>query len=194
MKLLSTLGLLSAAASVQAHYVFDKLIVNGVTTGQWQYVRATDNKQTTGPVTDVTSSTIRCYTSDTTVGSRTSVIDVAAGSTAPTGTSAANFQGDGNVWFKIAESGPTVTSGALPGLVMQTQRVAPERETLTPISTGKGTVSVTIPKCIPNGDYLLRVEHIALHSASAVNGAQFYLSCAQIRVTGGGSTQPPPAP
>lgn len=60
-----------------------------------------------------------------------------------------------------------------------------------PISTGKGTVSVTIPKCIPNGDYLLRVEHIALHGASALNGAQFYLSCAQIRVTGGGSTQPP---
>jgi hypothetical protein len=34
------------------------------------------------------------------------------------------------------------------------------------------------------------VEHIALHSASAVNGAQFYISCGQINVTGGGSTTP----
>ena len=114
--------------------VFDKLIVNGQTTNQWQYVRATDNRQTTGPVTDVTSPTIRCYTSDTSVGSRTGTVNVAAGSTvgftsspaifhpgplsfymakAPTGTSASNFQGDGKVWFKIAETGPTITSSSL---------------------------------------------------------------------------------
>jgi hypothetical protein len=51
---------------------------------------------------------------------------------------------------------------------------------------------VTVPKNTPTGDYLLRVEHIALHQASAVNGAQFYISCAQIRVTGGGSGTPGP--
>lgn len=55
---------------------------------------------------------------------------------------------------------------------------------LTP-QTGKTSVSVTIPRCVENGEYLLRVEHIALHSASAPGGAQLYLSCAQIRVTGG---------
>ncbi|KEZ46562.1 hypothetical protein SAPIO_CDS0358 [Scedosporium apiospermum] len=192
MKFLSILAALAATA--QAHYVFDKLIVNGQTTNQWQYVRATDNRQTTGPVTDVTSPTIRCYTSDTSVGSRTGTVNVAAGSTvgftsspaifhpgplsfymakAPTGTSASNFQGDGKVWFKIAETGPTITSSSLQWP-----------------SDGKSTLSVTIPRCIPDGDYLLRIEHIALHSASAVGGAQFYLSCAQIRVTGGGNTLP----
>lgn len=51
-------------------------------------------------------------------------------------------------------------------------------------------VYVTIPSCIPSGDYLLRVEHIGLHSASSTNGAQFYISCAQIRVNGGGSRRP----
>jgi hypothetical protein len=56
----------------------------------------------------------------------------------------------------------------------------------------KGTVSVTIPKNLPSGDYLLRVEHIALHSASTVGGAQFYISCAQVSVTGGGSGTPSP--
>jgi hypothetical protein len=49
-------------------------------------------------------------------------------------------------------------------------------------------VSVTLPSCLANGDYLLRVEHIALHSASTVGGAQFYLSCAQLTVTGGTGT------
>ena len=51
---------------------------------------------------------------------------------------------------------------------------------------------MTIPPSTPAGDYLLRIEHIALHSASALNGAQFYISCAQIKVTGGGSGSPGP--
>lgn len=57
---------------------------------------------------------------------------------------------------------------------------------------GKTTVSFTIPPSTPSGDYLFRVEHIGLHSASAAGGAQFYISCAQITVTGGGSGTPGP--
>jgi hypothetical protein len=38
----------------------------------------------------------------------------------------------------------------------------------------------------------MRVEHIALHSASAVGGAQFYLSCAQLKVENGGNGSPSP--
>ena len=40
--------------------------------------------------------------------------------------------------------------------------------------------------------YLVRSEHIALHGASNVGGAQIYISCAQINVTGGGSGKPSP--
>jgi hypothetical protein len=36
------------------------------------------------------------------------------------------------------------------------------------------------------------VEHIALHMASQANKAQFYLSCSQINVTGGGNGRPSP--
>lgn len=49
-----------------------------------------------------------------------------------------------------------------------------------------------IPSSLPSGDYLIRVEHIALHSASSSGGAQFYLSCGQLTVTGGGSGTPGP--
>lgn len=38
-----------------------------------------------------------------------------------------------------------------------------------------GIQSVQIPSCIANGDYLLRFEIIALHSASTYPGAQFYV-------------------
>lgn len=52
-------------------------------------------------------------------------------------------------------------------------------------------VYVTIPKSLPSGDYLLRVEHIGLDSAM-FPGAEFFVSCAQITVTGGGSGNPGP--
>lgn len=48
-----------------------------------------------------------------------------------------------------------------------------------------------IPRCLQNGDYLLRAEHIGLHSASSVGGAQFYISCAQLTVSGGSGTYNP---
>jgi len=54
------------------------------------------------------------------------------------------------------------------------------------------TLGFTIPKATPSGDYLARIEHIGLHAASQKNGAQFYLSCGQITVTGGGSGTPSP--
>jgi hypothetical protein len=43
------------------------------------------------------------------------------------------------------------------------------------VITNGGLQSITIPKCIPNGQYLLRAEMIALHSASSAGGAQLYV-------------------
>lgn len=49
---------------------------------------------------------------------------------------------------------------------------------------------MTIPKSLSNGEYLLRHEILGLHVAGNLNGAQFYPSCAQITITGGGSANP----
>lgn len=54
------------------------------------------------------------------------------------------------------------------------------------------TYPFTIPKSIPDGDYIIRAEQIALHQASQMNGAQIYIACAQVRVSGGGSGTPGP--
>lgn len=53
-----------------------------------------------------------------------------------------------------------------------------------------GKMDVKIPADLAPGDYLLRAEAIALHSAASAGGAQFYLTCYQITVTGGGSSNP----
>ena len=49
---------------------------------------------------------------------------------------------------------------------------------------------VSLPTCIAPGQYLLRVEILALHSAYTAGDAQFYQSCAQIRVAGSGTFSP----
>lgn len=56
--------------------------------------------------------------------------------------------------------------------------------------TGKSSFPVKIPSCIKSGSYLLRAEHIGLHVAQSSGAAQFYISCAQLSITGSGSTEP----
>ncbi|KAF2474916.1 uncharacterized protein BDR25DRAFT_215241 [Lindgomyces ingoldianus] len=53
-----------------------------------------------------------------------------------------------------------------------------------------GKMDVKIPTNLAPGDYLLRAEAIALHAASSAGGAQFYITCYQITVTGSGSSTP----
>lgn len=53
-----------------------------------------------------------------------------------------------------------------------------------------GWVYFPLPTCIAPGEYLMRVEILALHSAKTLKGAQFYMSCAQIKVTGSGTFSP----
>ncbi|KAF4216716.1 hypothetical protein CNMCM8980_007291 [Aspergillus fumigatiaffinis] len=51
------------------------------------------------------------------------------------------------------------------------------------------TATVTIPASYAPGNYVLRHEIIALHSAGNLNGAQNYPQCFNIKITGGGSAQ-----
>ncbi|KAJ6503880.1 glycosyl hydrolase family 61-domain-containing protein [Mycena sanguinolenta] len=191
-------ALASLAAKVSAHYVWPQLIVGGANTSAWQYVRQTNNWQDLNPQTDVTSTDIRCY--DSLESGTASTVSVAAGSTvgftvsgnpsnlyhagvlnvymakAPTGTDVANWDGSGNVWFKVYQIS-AVTDGG---------------QTITFPTTGLSQISFTIPPDTPSGQYLIRTEHIAIHSASYYGGAQFYIACAQVTVTNGGTGTPGP--
>lgn len=52
------------------------------------------------------------------------------------------------------------------------------------------TWSVTVPSTIAPGQYVLRHEIIALHSAGEENGAQNYPKCINLEVTGSGTENP----
>lgn len=173
MKFLLPTALLAASAS--AHYTFPALIVNGQSTGLWQYVRKTTNFQSNGPVTDVNSNQIRCY--ELSPGTPSQTYEVKAGDTigftaassishpgplafylAKAPGSVSSFDGSGKVWFKIYEQGATISSGGMGWA-----------------SNGKSAVTVKLPNSLPSGEYLFRVEHIGLHGASGTGGAQFYI-------------------
>lgn len=84
-----------------------------------------------------------------------------------------SFDGSGNVWFKIKDIGPTFNNGGATWDLEQ-------------------SYSVTIPKSVPNGEYLLRIQQLAIHNPWPGGIPQFYIACAQISVTGGGSGNPSP--
>ncbi|RYP92237.1 hypothetical protein DL770_001656 [Monosporascus sp. CRB-9-2] len=209
MKVLAGLVLLASAAQAAPHYTFPNLAGEAA----WSSVRQTANFQSNGPVTDVNSQAIRCYErspgtaapSTTAVRAGGQITFVAAPSIYHPGAlsaymakapgKAADFDGSGPVWFKVYQDMPTLANG---------QYQWP--------SDGKSQLTFTIPQCIENGEYLFRIEHVALHSASSVivptissdrgtscplepsmgtNGAQFYISCAQVSVSGGSGSKKP---
>ncbi|KAK3314867.1 glycoside hydrolase [Apodospora peruviana] len=191
----AALVLLSITTAVQAHYTFPRLVVNGKAEEKdWSVTRMTKNANGKNGVENPTSGDIRCYTSQTAAN----VATVPAGSTihyvstqqinhpgptqyylakVPSGSSAKTFDGSGNVWFKIHTSMPVVDKN---------------KQMTWPGQNGYITTNATIPDNTPDGEYLLRVEQIALHMAMQANKAQFYLACSQIQITGGGNGTPGP--
>lgn len=81
-------------------------------------------------------------------------------------------------FFKIEESG-LIDGSSAPG------KWASDKL----ISDGNSWES-TIPSSIAAGNYVMRHEIIALHSAGNENGAQNYAQCINVKVTGGGSDNP----
>ncbi|KAI5807743.1 glycoside hydrolase family 61 protein F [Peziza echinospora] len=81
--------------------------------------------------------------------------------------------GTSAVWFKIHHAGKTGTTWASDAFITNTP------------------YTFTIPGSLKAGNYIVRHELTALHSAWAYPGIQFYPSCFQITVTGGGSATGP---
>ncbi|KAK7462931.1 hypothetical protein VKT23_007511 [Stygiomarasmius scandens] len=188
-------GFFVALSQVNGHYTFPSLIVDGTTTPEWVNVRKTNNYNSQGPVLDVTSPDFRCYDSET--GATAETIQVAAGSelgivcNSPEGIyhqgvvnvymakapeDVSGWDGDGEVWFKVYEITAETDGGT----------------SITWPAMNLPSVSFTIPSALPSGQYLVRMEALALHAASEFQGAQWYISCGQVEVTSGGNGTPGP--
>ncbi|KAI0533995.1 glycosyl hydrolase family 61-domain-containing protein [Xylaria digitata] len=192
----------SAAAAISvasAHTIFVQLEANSVKNPVSYGIRTPSYD---GPITNVASNDLACNGGPNPTMSSDKIIDVKAGSTVNaiwrhTLTSGANDVMDpshvgptlaylkkvgdatkdvgyGAGWFKIQEDG--YNNGA-----WGTSKV---------INNG-GIHAIKIPDCLADGQYLLRAEMIALHGAGSAQGAQLYMECAQINISGGSAKVSP---
>jgi cellulase len=200
------LAVLAALAAQQAaaHATFQQLWVNGVDKGSTCARLPVSNS----PVTSVNSNDIRCNVNS---GKASSVCEVAAGETVtvemheqPGARSCSSPAIGGNhygpVMVYLSKVSDATTADGSTGFF----KIYEDSWAKNPsgwggdddywgnrdMNTCCGRVDVPIPSDIPAGDYLLRAETIALHSAAGSGGAQFYMTCYQIRVSGGGSASP----
>ncbi|KAF8158211.1 glycoside hydrolase family 61 protein G [Crassisporium funariophilum] len=194
------------AGSASAKTVFSALSVNGVDQGHGVGIRVPTSNTA---VTDVTSPNMVCNTNFISPVSQT-VIPVAAGSqvTAQFHKTSAGYVGNdpadpldptnkgpiiaylaavpsatqsdvtGLKWFKIWQDGLSST----------THQWGSDK-----LYINKGNATFTIPACVAPGQYLLRVEAVALQDAKTYPGAQFYMSCAQLAISGNSATAKAPA-
>ncbi|TVY49864.1 putative endo-beta-1,4-glucanase D [Lachnellula occidentalis] len=89
---------------------------------------------------------------------------------------AASDTGSGSgSWFKVAEEGYNPTTK-----IWGTDT----------LNTNCGKKSFIVPADLALGSYLVRAEAIALHTANTAGGAQFYMTCFQINLTGSGTATP----
>ncbi|EAQ85642.1 hypothetical protein CHGG_06895 [Chaetomium globosum CBS 148.51] len=184
------------AASAEAHYIFNILMVNDQRMGgEYTYVRRNSNSYMPTFPDIVTSNDLRCNVGAK-PGGGVQTATVKAGdkigfklfnnefiehpgpgfvymSLAPNGV--ANYDGSGD-WFKVYETGLCRGNAASDG---------------NWCSYNKDRLEFVIPPKTPPGEYLVRVEHIGLHEGFK-NRAQFYMECAQLKITGPGGGTPGP--
>jgi len=202
--------ILAVAQVASAHYFFENAIVGGAVQSSFKYIRKFTRatyynpiKFSSNPAADIRDGSyadgpdIRCNQGAATYGSSTDVLTINAGSEvrarlngagnfqhpgpsmvymskAPS--SVKNYDGSGD-WFKIHQEGVCNNGGNFQDSAW--------------CSHGKNFVAATIPKDTPNGEYLIRFEHIGVHR-SHVNQPEHYVSCMQVKVQNGGSGNPGP--
>ncbi|KAH8918588.1 lytic polysaccharide monooxygenase [Atractiella rhizophila] len=185
--MLSTLVSACLPLAAIAHYTWPRLNSD---TADWQVVRMTDNHYSRAPVENVADPNLRlasCYTGAGGTASSATPYPITAGSNVTfwtddnlyhpgvvnvymakaSGSSVTTWDGSGTVWFKELIDAKVSSQSAVAGLQ---------------------ALNFKIPAATPTGQYLLRAEHIALHSA----GILLIQGCAQIQVNNGGSGSPGP--
>ncbi|KAI5848282.1 glycosyl hydrolase family 61-domain-containing protein [Tricharina praecox] len=188
---------LLGATCTLAHHMVSNVWIDGVNQGAGTCMRTPLD---TSPMTDITASTMACNVngnrkfeitcpanagSTVTIqwrtwpdGSNDSPIDVSHQGPCAVYMKRMGDNGDGEVagggWFKIWQDG------------FRDGEFCTER-----LRKNGNRMVVKIPEDLAGGYYTLRAEHLALHQAQSVGGAQWYVGCAQLFLySTGGNTKP----
>ncbi|CAG8255993.1 unnamed protein product [Penicillium nalgiovense] len=163
----SLVALAAIAPMVSAHYFFDTIVIDGKEASD--PVRSNTRPAKYNPTKwvntrdDMTPDMpdFRCNKGAFTFAGETGTAEVKAGSK----------------WFKIHQ-----------------ESVCDKNKDFTKdawCTWDKDRIEFTIPASLPDGEYLIRPEHIGVHGAAG-GEAEFYYTCAQVKVVGGGNGSPGP--
>ncbi|KFA46174.1 hypothetical protein S40293_03767 [Stachybotrys chartarum IBT 40293] len=197
MKTVAALTLAASMANMVAgHAIFQQLWVNGVDQSSTCVRMPASNS----PVEDPTSNNMRCNANP---GVATTTCGVQAGDTVTVEMHQHNDRDCSKEAIGGAHHGPVMIylgavddaatadgSGEFFKIYEAGYFEANQTWANDLINEGCGLQSFTIPSDIAPGDYLLRAETVALHAAGSPNGAQYYMSCYQLRIEGSGTATP----
>ncbi|POS75651.1 glycosyl hydrolase family 61 [Diaporthe helianthi] len=194
----SLLAIAALAASASGHTIMQKLSVNGQDQGQLKGVRAPTNDY---PLYSPNDANFACNTGI--VYKDSNVISIPAGAKVgawwghviggaqsandPDHPIAKSHKGPISYYLAKVDNAATTGTSGLKWFKVAHEGLSGGKWAVDNMIAGGGWHYFTMPSCIAPGDYLLRVELIALHGAGSQGGAQFYMECAQIRVTGSGT-------
>lgn len=190
--------LLAAASAASAHTIFVQLEAGGKVYPVSHGVRTPTYD---GPITNVASNDLTCNGGPNPTKSTSEIITVQAGSTVKaiwrhTLTSGANnvmdpsHKGPTLAYLKKVDNAATDSGIGGGWFKIQEEGYSNGQWATNKVIDNAGQHSITIPSCIPPGQYLLRAEMIALHGAGSSAGAQLYMECAQLNIVGGSGSLP----
>ncbi|KAJ4342359.1 hypothetical protein N0V95_006954 [Ascochyta clinopodiicola] len=172
-------------SAVAAHQNLHQFWINDETPGYQVGIRMPPSNS---PVTDLTSDDLACNVGGSKVPSGVETVAAAEGDSIKVQwdqsghpgpithflygpvDDASQATGIGAGWFKIDEQDQV--DGKWANEIMGAANMTHEFK---------------LPTGLASGEYLLRSEMLALHGAQTVGGAQFYIGCAQLKITGTGS-------
>ncbi|KAK4127656.1 carbohydrate-binding module family 1 protein [Parathielavia appendiculata] len=198
MKAFTLVALATSVASVSGHSIFQKVSVNGVDQGQLKGVRA---PYSNSPITNINDAAMACNTNiqlkDNTVikvpaGARVGAwwqheIGGPSGPNDPDNPIAASHKGPISVYLAKVDNAATASASGLRWFKIAERGLNNGVWAVDELISNNGWHYFTMPSCVAPGHYLMRVELLALHNAYSAGGAQFYMECAQIEVTGSGT-------
>ncbi|KAI1338119.1 glycoside hydrolase [Xylariaceae sp. FL0016] len=185
----SLASILTAALAVRvgsAHYIFEILTAGSTQFDVYQYIR--ENTNGNSPVTDLGSTDLRCNVGAD--GSTTDTVEMTAGEAFTfTLDTAVYHQGPISIYMSKADSAASTYDGS--GEWFKIKDFAPDFSSGTAVWDLSQSYSGTIPTCIEDGEYLLRIQSLAIHNPWPAGIPQFYISCAQVNISGGDGSYAP---
>ncbi|EKM57567.1 glycoside hydrolase family 61 protein [Phanerochaete carnosa HHB-10118-sp] len=190
----------SLIAGAAAHATWQELWINGVDQGSSCVRLPLSNS----PVTDVTSDDLACNVTPTPSNGICSVnpgdqLSVEmhqqpADRSCATQAIGGDHYGPINIYMAKVDDATTAVGSAADWFKVDEMGLPssnPDYWATEVLNDNCGHFTFTVPEGIAPGNYLIRAEVIALHVASSVGGAQFYMSCFQVNIGGSGSAEPP---